>query len=382
MDIKVAIIEPVGGHGGMNYYDFGLCKGLSDAEVDVVLYSCDETAIVVKADFEVRHAFSGIYGEAPVWIRGLRYVSGSFKTAFSTLIEGRTICHFHFFHVGPLQAMNILLAKFLRRCVVITAHDVESFVDKLEVPLLSRWAYRQANMIIAHNRVSKQELITHIGAKEEKISVIPHGNYLHAIRPLPAQDSARKDLNIAQHAKVILFFGQIKDVKGLDLLLEAMPDVIKSHPDAVLLIAGKPWKRGFSAYTSLMKNLDISKHCVTHIRYIPDEDVPLYYSSADIVVLPYRRIYQSGVVLMAMSYGKAVLVSDLQGMTEIVKAGENGYVFRQGNKNDLIQQLCIALDDSIRREHFAEQGYKHVRDYYDWQVIGQKTKQLYVSQLS
>ena len=72
--MKVAVIEPVGGHGGMDYYDFGLCGGLSEANVDVTLYTCDETAVKTAVPYTLRFPYRRIYGDAPAWMRGARYV--------------------------------------------------------------------------------------------------------------------------------------------------------------------------------------------------------------------------------------------------------------------------------------------------------------------
>ena len=376
-DLHIAVIEPVGGHGGMDYYDFGLCGGLDAAGMDVALFTCDETVIPSDAGFTVRQNYAGIYSNAPTWKRGLRYLRGTVLSLLAARREGRQICHFHLFHVGPLEVFNITMAKFFGLQVVITAHDVESFVESLEVPALSRWVYRQADRVVAHNRVSRQELIDHIGLPEERITVIPHGNYLHAIQTLPSQENARKALEIPVAAKVILFFGQIKDVKGLDLLLEAMPEVLKLHDNTLLLIAGKPWKSDFSVYEEVMERLGIRESCISHIRYIPDKDVPLYYSAADLVALPYRRIYQSGVMLMAMSYSKAVLVSDIPGMTEIISDGINGYVFQQGDVMALARRICEALGDGVKRQRLAEQGFQHVCNVFDWKLIGKGTADLY-----
>lgn len=377
--LHVAVIEPVGGHGGMDYYDFGLCGGLASAGVDVVLHTCEKTLPPKDAEFEVRHSYEGIFGDTASWKRGLRYLSGSASAIWSGRREGRDICHFHLFHVGFLQAFNIALAKVLGRRVVITAHDVEALAENLEVPWLSRWVYRRADRVIAHNVASKQELVGSVGLPDQRIALIPHGNYLHAVRPLPPKSEAHAALGITEKSKVILFFGQIKEVKGLDLLLEAMPTVLEKHADVVLLIAGKLWKNNFSAYEAQINRLGISKNCILHIRYIPDIEVPLYYSAADIVVLPYRRIYQSGVVLMAMSYAKAVLVSDLPGMTEIVSDGENGSVFRRGDSADLASKLTKILTDSPSRNRMALEGLKTVRNNYDWNAIGDITKKLYES---
>jgi len=377
MSFKIAMIEPVGGHGGMDYYDFGLCAGLKGAGVDVVLHTCDETAQPQDTGFAVRHSYKRIYGHDPAWKRGLRYVRGSLAALFSAVREGRRVCHFHLFHVGILEAMNVLLAKLSGRSVVITAHDVESFVESLEMPLLNRWVYRQADRVIVHNRASRRELMERMGVGHEKVFVIPHGNYLHALRTMPEQREARRRLGVAEDPLLLLFFGQIKDVKGVDLLLEAMPEVLQRFPQTVLLVAGKPWKSDFLKYETLIETLGICEQCVTHIRYIPDEEVPLYYAASDLVVLPYRRIYQSGALLMAMSYGRPVLVSDLPGMTEIVADNENGFVFRQGDREDLVSKLRTILSNKVLRDICGQKGLEYVQSNYDWPRIGKLTAQLY-----
>lgn len=377
--LRVAVIEPVGGHGGMDYYDFGLCGGLAAAGLDVTLFTCDETRLPVDARFRVRHTYAGIYGKAPAWRRGLRYLKGTLAALCAARWEGRRICHFHLFHVGPLQAFNVAMAKLFMLRVAITAHDVESFVERLEVPVLSRWVYRQAAMVIAHNEVSRQELIDRIELPAERVVVVPHGNYLHALHPLPPVEEARKALHIPQSAKVLLFFGQIKEVKGLDLLLEAMPDVLQSHPEVFLLIAGRPWKSDFGVYEAMIDRLGIRNHCLAHIRYIADEEVPFFYAAADLVVLPYRAIYQSGVLLMAMSYKKAVLVSDLPGMTEIVEDKVTGYVFRKNDFVDLAGKLNFAMVNFSFLENLAVNGFVQMWKNYSWDIIGKKIGIIYVS---
>jgi D-inositol-3-phosphate glycosyltransferase len=138
MNLKVAMIEPVGGHGGMDYYDFGLCGGLAAAGVDVVLHTCDETPIPVNAGFAVRLTYSNIFGKAAAWQRGLRFVSGSVRAVVSAVLERRQVIHLHFFHVGVLALMNVLLARLAWRKVVVTAHDVESCFCYLEITFIIR----------------------------------------------------------------------------------------------------------------------------------------------------------------------------------------------------------------------------------------------------
>jgi len=375
------MVEPVGAHGGMNYYDAGLCEGLSKAGVRVTLYTCDETARGVAAPYKVRLAYRRIYGNDPAWLRGARYVRGSLRALLGAKLSRARITHFHLFHVGPLELFNVLLAKLLRFKVIITAHDVQSFVERLSVPWMVRSAYRASDRVIVHNEVGDRELRVLLGEHEARIDKIPHGNYLRFIREVPTREEAQARLGLPDGAQMLLFFGQIKRVKGLDVLLRAMPRILRGHPNTVLVIAGKVWKDDFDYYQKLIDTSGISANCVTHIRFIPDFEVHNYYAAAHLVVLPYQRIYQSGVLLMAMSYAKPVVVSDIEGMTEVVADGVNGYVFPSGDAEALADKLIEAMSNPKEAQRLGERALSYVRKHHDWDEVGRMTAACYRSVL-
>jgi glycosyltransferase involved in cell wall biosynthesis len=174
-----------------------------------------------------------------------------------------------------------------------------------------------------------------------------------------------------------LFFGQIKESKGLDLLIHALPRVAREFPEVLLLIAGRPWKTDFARYDAIIDKLKVRAHCHLHIGFVPDEKVVDYYAAADLVALPYRRIYQSGVLLMAMSCGRPVVVSNLPGMTETVTDGVNGYVFKQGSKDELANVLIRALKDETERGMFSLRASQYIREHHDWGQIGRATAAVY-----
>lgn len=376
-NLRVAIIEPVGGHGGMNHYDFGLCDGLSKAGCKVVLYTCDETISYNYCKFLVHKVYQRIYGDHPIVLRATYYIIGTVKAIISCVLTGTKICHFHFFNVGILELFNILFSKLAGRKVVITSHDVESFVDSLSIPLIAKWVYNNADAIITHNETSKRNLMKVMNVPATRINVIPHGNYLHIYNFMTEKKFARKQLRIRETSNVLLFFGQIKDVKGLDILLKAMPEIIKRHPDTILVIAGKTWKSKFSYYDDLINELGIRNCCVLHIRYIPDDKVSLYFAACDLVVLPYRKIYQSGVLLMAMSFGRPIVASDLPGMRDIVSNGYNGLLFKSEDTVSLADVISCALTDTRSLNVMSRRAYKLMRTKHDWEHIGKKTKSLY-----
>ncbi len=374
--MKIAIIEPVGGHGGMNYYDFGLARGLASAGVKVRLYTCDQTE-GSPAEFELFRWFRGVYGRGSKYMRGIRYLMGLFRSLVSARMWGAGVVHLHFFQAGPLEFAAVLGARILAMSVVITVHDVEAFHAAASSSVLERWSYRLADRLVVHNTTSKSELCRVMRVPVEKIHVIPHGNYLDYIGEPPGVIEARRLLDLPATAPLILFFGQIKEVKGLDLLLKAFQRVRDCVPEARLVVAGKVWKADFSRYQAIIDDNGLGASVRLDIRYVPDAEVDAFYMAADVVALPYRKIYQSGVLLMAMSYGKTVVASDLAAMREIVEDGRNGYLFRSGDSEDLSVKLLQALQNPHAREAVGMQAKVDMAERFGWERIGVLTADCY-----
>lgn len=380
--ISVAMIEPVGGHGGAHYYDFGLARGLISAGCRVSLYTCDETANPVIAGLNFCPLYRGVYRSPIRWIRMIRFIRGTLYAFRSALVRRETICHYQVFNDLIPELIVIALAKLLRRKLILTVHDVTSLAGPITWKRrMTGRLYRLADSIIAHNNISMHELEA-IGLPSQMIRVIVHGHYLDSTQKMPAVAEARQALGIDPSSKVILFFGQIKDVKGLDFLIEALPEVARDVPEAMLLIAGRPWKTDFSRYDALIESTHMKSRCLLHIGFVPDDDVATYYAAADVIALPYRRIYQSGVLIMAMTFGRAVVVSDLPGMTEIVSDGANGYVFSLASNGSLARTLVRALRNDREREEIAARSQEYVRQKHDWNRIGALTVQLFRTVLS
>ncbi len=375
--MKVAMMEQIGSHGGMDYYDYGLCAGLIKAGCRITLYTSDMKNTSALEGLEIKTVFKGIFGTGKFWLRTAKYLLACMRMLVSAIFRGCRLCHYHVFHGNLAEIGQLVLFKVTMRKIVLTVHDVESFEKSPFPPKVIGHFYNYAHVLIVHNRLSRDEIVEKLGVSPEKIRVIPHGNYLHMMEKVPDADEAKRRLRIDGNKKVVLFFGQIKDVKGLDLLLRAMPSTIAEKPDTVLLIAGRPWKTDFSSYENLIGELGIQANCVSHIRYIPNDEVPTYFAACDVVVIPYRRIYQSGVVLMAQSYGRCVLVSDIPGMLEIVRDGQNGFVFKNGDADDLSRKLLEILSDDSSRNRVAANGLRYVSENHDWDKVGVRTAEIY-----
>jgi D-inositol-3-phosphate glycosyltransferase len=366
MQIKVAMIEPVGGHGGLNFYDFALCRSIVKAGGQASLYTCEKTIFDGNQGFPIHIAYRGVYGKSPAWWRGLRFCFGSLNALLSSRFTGHQVAHFHFFHVGPLELFNVLLARLLGFRVVITAHDVEAFKQGLSIATFVRLAYRLATRIIAHSQIAKRELMADFEIPEKKINVILHGNFIDTLPQDLTRDAAKAHFGLLPEQRVLVFFGQIKDVKGLDILLKGFALARKSDKSLHLLIGGRVWKTDFSKYSEIIEKYDLSTHCTLHIRYIPDAEVKFFYRSADLVVLPYLRIYQSGVILEAMSYSSAVLVSNITGMLEVIDDEKTGFVFKNQDPQHLAQRIGEIFLTPGHSDKIAQEGFNVVKVRNSW----------------
>ncbi len=372
-EVRVAVIEPVGGHGGMSYYDMGLCEGVAKAGAEVSLYTCDIAVPASRSGVEVHPEFRRVFGSGGRVVRAMNFVAGLYRTLRGCVVRHQTVVHYHFFHYGLMELLSVVAAVLARRRVVVTVHDLESF-DQRRLQFHST-ILRLADAIIVHNRSSRKELVGMIEGIGNRVAVVPHGNYIGQVA-LEDRLTSRNRLGIPADARVLLFFGQIKDVKGLDVLIRAFARLHSLHPDLHLIIAGRPWKSDFSVYQSLIDELGVADRVHCFIRYVAESEVGYFYGSADVVVLPYRRIYQSGVLLMAMSLGLPVMASSLDAMREVVVSGENGWIFETDNVEALAECVSTYLGGNGSGQEGAAAASLMVREY-GWASIGEKTLAIY-----
>ncbi len=372
MKFSVGIIEPVGGHGGMDYYDYGLALGLSENNVNVVLYTSNETKIRNYQNVTTKLFFNNMW-KSNFIIKVLKYLFGHYFAIKDLKKRDIKILHLHFFKLRLIDLFIIKLAKFHGLIVIGTLHDINAF-DKKANKLVEKKCINFLDGIIVHNQSSLNSLNKKQKLKSS-IKIIPHGNYL------PFLDKTKfKSLKNDDKLK-LLFFGQIKKVKGLKTLLEAMKILKDADQKIELVIAGKAWKSDLNVYTELISKLNISEIVKTNFSYIPDSEVSNYFNSADLIVLPYTKIYQSGVLLLSMSYGKPVICSDLDPFKEIIIDNENGFLFQSENEIDLAKKI-IDIIEKNKLSSVTENANALISSKFDWINIGKTTKEFYTNLLN
>ncbi|MBK6765483.1 MAG: glycosyltransferase family 4 protein [bacterium] len=141
--------------------------------------------------------------------------------------------------------------------------------------------------------------------------------------------AARAKLGI-DAKKLLLFIGLIREYKGVDVLLRAMPAIIQRDPEIKLVIAGEFYE-GQEKYESLIDDLKIRDHVIVRPKFVPSHEIGLYLAAADLNVLPYRHATQSGILVTAYAHGCPVLVTRVGGLAEVVDDGKSGFVVEGEN---------------------------------------------------
>ena len=380
MNRKVAIIDTLGAHGGsFHFYAFGQAIGLVNNGVNVSLYTNNETANPKISGVKFFTFYKNIFKNNFRIISGINWILGTIFSVFHARFSGISIFHFHIFYTNFLVLFNLLLVKILFGKVVLTVHDVSSFSNSSNSLIITNMIYKLTDRIITHNQFSKSELVNVNADLSSCISIVPHGNYIPFINIQFNKEKSRKQLAIPNNRRVLLFFGMIKKVKGLEILLSALKGVVKENPDVLLVIAGKPWENDFSSYQNIIDENNLSDYILLHTKFIQQEDVEHYYCASDLVVLPYTKIYQSGVLMMTLSFERPALVSDLPPMTEIISDNENGFLFKTENMSDLTNKLNSILLDEVLMERVRFKGVEFIKKKHDWLDIGRQTLQVYQS---
>ena len=166
--------------------------------------------------------------------------------------------------------------------------------------------------------------------ENELLSFIPEAKYKYSPHPIYSifnntlsKEQAKAELKLATK-KVLLFFGLIREYKGLDILINAMEKIKTELEDYTLLIVGECYENE-NKYTDLIKKAGITDNVKCNYSFIPDNEVGKYFSAADVVVLPYKTASQSGIVQIAYHFDTPVIVSNVGGLPEIVDEGKTGY---------------------------------------------------------
>jgi glycosyltransferase involved in cell wall biosynthesis len=286
------------------------------------------------------------------------------------------------------RTLLMLYYKLLGKKVTFTAHNVNAGRRDSTDSLLNRMTlgiqYRLADQVFVHTKKMKDELLERFHIGGAAVTIIPYGINNAVPDTSLTSAEARRRLGIGEGEKTILFFGAIKPYKGLEYLVDAFQQIVTTEEGYRLMIAGER-KKGSEGYlNTILQTVSRSFHrgeVIQKIEFVPDDDTELYFKAADVAVLPYTEIFQSGILSLAYSFGLPVIASDVGSFREDIIDGQNGFLCKPCDSDDLAKVL---------RKYFNSELYKHldqrrqgIRDHaissHSWGVVADLTCAVYSS---
>lgn len=256
---------------------------------------------------------------------------------------------FHILWNNKLEVFDrtvlLLFYKILGKRIVLTVHNVNSGKrdgnDSGLNRITLRIQYKLADHIFVHTEKMRVELIRDFGVNPARVTVIPFGiNNSVPTTTLTAAE-AKQRLGICNCDNTVLFFGRITPYKGLEYLVCAVRQLLRRRADYRLIIAGRPdrcdvyWN---GIREAIQEEVKVDR-VVLRAEHVPDEETEVYFKAADVLVLPYRDIYQSGVLVLGQSFGLPVIAADVGMLKDEIVEGKTGFVFRPEDSDDLARTI-------------------------------------------
>ncbi len=413
--LRVTLYEP-SGLGGVCHYTYQLAQALARQECEVTLITTEAYELAhLPRRFRVRYLFkpsllkrlfSAIFrlgrpprrlpdGQeaatkprrpVPAWIGALRTRLLQTRMALELSVRRADVVHLQSVRWGR-EPFFVRLLGWLRIPVLYTAHELRGHEGEESPEPVGLGAISETvSRIIVHAQRTRDELLGLFSVNPGKVEVVPHGSYdFFFPEGRISKEDARARLGFPAGRPTILFFGLIKRYKGLEYLVEAFGRIEERVPDAVLAIVGNVFRGdpvGYAGYSRLMEEVSHRPNVLRVPGYVPVGKVGLYFSAADLVVLPYTGASQSGVLLGAFAAGRPVVVTDTGGLPEIVKNGRTGFVVPPRDPEALAGAIVAVLENPEMAETMGQDAARLADTLYSWDRIAARTVELYGSVLS
>lgn len=235
----------------------------------------------------------------------------------------------------------------------VIPHEKRFFDDAF-----TKYFLKQNDGFVVMSDKVKQDLLSF--QPNAKILEKEHPIYNHFGAKIPIQEAKAK-LNIPKEKKVLLFFGFIRDYKGLSILLDAMallPD------DYLLIVAGEVYG-SFEKYQAQIDALGISSKVLLHNDYISDKEVPLFFSASDVCILPYISATQSGITYISYHFDLPIIATDVGGLKEIVHHNNTGLIVDNSEKELLKKSILTYFEKDLKKSF--NKNIKNLKNNLSWE---------------
>jgi glycosyltransferase involved in cell wall biosynthesis len=359
--MKVTIISTLPPQKGISPYTLGLIEALSkNCDIDFLgfkklypdfLYpggATDPNAVAPRFNNHVQINNCLVWWNPLTWVRaGL-----SIRTQ---VVHAQWWSWF----LAPVFLTVLTIAKLKHKKIIITVHNVEPHEKSILKKLLNNSVLSLADEYIVHNTANK-ELFLSLTNTLKPIHIRPLG-ITNFIVSSSSNISLRRQYKFNLNDKIILYFGNIRDYKGIDILLSSFKKI--TNPHVKLIIAGKPWDKF---------DYKIPSRVTTFLDYLPESKVAELFKICDLVVLPYKEFEaSSGVATVGVFYEKPLVVTNVGGLPDMVMDPE--VVAQANNVADLTKKINYAL---LHLPTLKEQSVQ-IKNKFTWSQIAHETQNLY-----
>ena len=355
--MNVKLIDP---SGDVTPYDHALAAALArrGAAVELITSRFLYGPVPQDRDYELTELFYPLATRLGLEARRRRRVAKALEHPAGMVrlrgrLAGADVAHYQWLR----PADRFLVPP--KRPRVMTVHNVLRKSGAVDVA-------REMDAVVVHTRHGARELEQRVGVDPERIRVIPHGAFEHMLS-IPGEQPLPPELAEVE-GPVVLCFGTVRPYKGIDVLLRAFAQL----EGAELWVVGRPLDTPMEPLRELA---DDRTRFVT--RYLAEPEVPAYFRRADVVVLPHREVDQSGVLNVALAFGKPIVMSAIGGFEEVAQDTGAGRLVPPEDPDALAAALRELLDDPEARDRLAAAARAAAEGPYSWDEVARLTLDLY-----
>jgi glycosyltransferase involved in cell wall biosynthesis len=384
--IRIALLTG----GGDKPYALGMAAALTSARVHVDFIGSDDLSVPdVLNDPHVNflNLRGDLQADASPFAKARRVLKYYIKLiSYAAIAQPRL---FHLLWNNKFELFDRTLLMFYYRMlgkkITLTVHNVnagkrdlnDSFLNRLSL----RIQYNLCHHIFVHTERMKKEMVSEFHIPESKVSVVPFGINNTVPDTTLSTAEAKRQLAVSEGDRTLLFFGNIAPYKGLEYLISAFTELLKKDRSYRLIIVGKP-KRSEGYWKQIQRVVarsGIRDRVIERIEYIPDEETELFFKAADVLILPYVRVFQSGVLFLGYSFGLPVIASDVGTLKEEIIEGQTGFVFKPQDSSDLASKIDTYFNSELFRNLETRRGEikAYANERYSWSKVAMITAATY-----
>jgi glycosyltransferase involved in cell wall biosynthesis len=350
--------------------DFGVDLPIAlDPLVNLTVFTIKGTRLRAGDCARLIVAFPEYWGGRSKIAKFFDQLRASLRLAAEVWRHRRGAVHVQFFRSIAFELpLYALMRPFVRR-IVCTVHNVLPHERRWWHPWLYRWWYRRLDCLHVMSKHTAERLVREFDVAPAAVLTTPHGNYERFRRDHPPAQASltRRRLGLAAADCLVLYFGLIRPYKGVERLIDAAPRIQDQR--VKLMIAG-------NCTPDIEKQLRLRIDAAAsgaHVDFRPshlaNQEMSDLIAAADVVVFPYHHIYQSGALLLALTYGKAVIASDLQGFREYIEPGVTGVLCDTADPDQFGGAIERLAGDPDARTRLEAQATNASRDRFAWPVV-------------